>query len=198
MENNYLEVYHLLHRLGVTTNYCGFWYTAYAVQLFNESSDVRIMKRRVTDSYPDIDYIRHVYEDLSYYFQIGIDSGAGAILEFDLFDFASRFSHSPVVADSALKLLALGGYIDYTEEQDVPARVMLIASRDEISAMTSSNATARAFDPPSAVEIPAPLPRQPHTEKRGPPICSADPAKSTFQVSERLSAWRTAERDGPS
>ena len=117
---------------------------AYAVQLFNESSDVRIMKRRVTDSYPDIDYIRHVYEDLSYYFQIGIDSGAGAILEFDLFDFASRFSHSPVVADSALKLLALGGYIDYTEEQDVPARVMLIASRDEISAMTSSNATARA------------------------------------------------------
>ena len=52
MENNYLEVYHLLHRLGVTTNYCGFWYTAYAVQLCAEEPERLLMVTKWV--YPDV------------------------------------------------------------------------------------------------------------------------------------------------
>lgn len=115
---------------------------AYAVLLFAESSDKRIMRRRVADAYPDIDYIRRVYEELSYYFQIGIGSGKGAVLAFDLFDFAQKFDHSASLADSALKLLALAGYIDYTEEQDVPPRIMLLTGHDEIDNALAGNRTA--------------------------------------------------------
>lgn len=115
---------------------------AYAVMLFCEAADKRLLYRRVSDSYPELSYIRRVYEELSYYFQIGMGSGAGAILAFDLFDFSTKFKHVAVQADSALKLLALAGYIDYTEEQDVPPRLMLLAGRESLDAAARSNPTA--------------------------------------------------------
>ena len=115
---------------------------AYAVMLFCEAADKRLLHRRVSDSYPELSYIRRVYEELSYYFQIGMGSGAGAILAFDLFDFSTKFKHVAVQADSALKLLALAGYIDYTEEQDVPPRLMLLAGREGLDAAARSNPTA--------------------------------------------------------
>ena len=34
-----MEIYELLYRLGVTANYTGFFYTAYAVQLCAEHPD---------------------------------------------------------------------------------------------------------------------------------------------------------------
>lgn len=117
---------------------------AYAVMLFCEAADKRLLHRRVSDSYPEVSYIRRVYEELSYYFQIGMGSGGGATLAFDLFDFSSKFGHVAVQVDSALKLLALAGYIDYTEEQDVPPRLMLLAGREGLESAARSNPTAGA------------------------------------------------------
>ncbi len=116
---------------------------AYSVMLYNEAADNRIMRRMLTDAFPPIDYVRRVYEELSYYFQIGMGSGNGVVLDFNLADFSKKFKHTSVIADSALKLLALAGYIDYTEEQDVPPKIKILSTWDEIEKLTANDTTAR-------------------------------------------------------
>lgn len=104
---------------------------SYAVILYN-SNDRRLLGRRVTENFPDRDYIKQVYEHLSYYYQIGMGSGQGCILEFDLFEFCRRFGHRAVLADSALKILTQAGYIEYTEEQETDSRLKILVDRNEL------------------------------------------------------------------
>ena len=49
-------------------------FKAYAVLLYNHSDERKLMKR-ITDNFPDKDYIRQVYEHLAYYYQIGFSTG---------------------------------------------------------------------------------------------------------------------------
>ena len=47
-----MEIYELLYRLGVTANYTGFFYTAYAVQLCAEHPDRLMLVTKWV--YPDV------------------------------------------------------------------------------------------------------------------------------------------------
>ena len=104
---------------------------SYAVLLYN-GADQHKLEKRVTDTFPDKDYIRQVYEHLAYYYQIGIGSGYGHTFEFNIDQFCHTFRHFPIKVDSALKILSRAGYIEYTEEQDNQARLMFTISRGEL------------------------------------------------------------------
>ena len=104
---------------------------SYAVLLYN-SADQRKLEKRITDTFPDKDYIRQVYEHLAFYVQIGIGSGHGHTFEFNIDKFCHAFHHFPIQVDSALKILSRAGYIEYTEEQDNQARLMFTLSRGEL------------------------------------------------------------------
>ena len=104
---------------------------SYAVLLYN-SADQRKLEKRITDTFPDKDYIRQVYEHLAFYYQIGIGSGHGHTFEFNIDKFCHAFHHFPIQVDSALKILSRAGYIEYTEEQDNQARLMFTLSRGEL------------------------------------------------------------------
>jgi len=104
---------------------------AYAVLLYN-NSDERKLQKRISDSFPEKDYIRQVYEHLAYYYQIGVGSGYGHTFEFNIDKFCHNFHHFPIQVDSALKILQRAGYIEYTEEQDNQARVMFTVSRNDL------------------------------------------------------------------
>jgi ATP-dependent DNA helicase RecQ len=104
---------------------------SYAVLLYN-SADQRKLEKRITDTFPDKDYIRQVYEHLAFYYQIGIGSGYGHTFEFNIDKFCHAFHHFPIQVDSALKILSRAGYIEYTEEQDNQARLMFTLSRGEL------------------------------------------------------------------
>ena len=106
-------------------------FKAYAVLLYNHSDERKLMKR-ITDNFPDKDYIRQVYEHLAYYYQIGVGSGYGHTFEFNIDKFCHAFRHFPIQVDSALKILQRAGYIEYTEEQDNQARVMFTVSRNDL------------------------------------------------------------------
>ena len=56
---------------------------AYAVLLYAKSDKVNL-KKRITDTFPDKDYIRDVYENLQYYFQMAMGDGLGCTLTFNL------------------------------------------------------------------------------------------------------------------
>ena len=104
---------------------------AYAVLLYNDA-DQRKLDKRISDTFPEKDYIRKVYEHLAYFYQVGVGSGYHATFEFNIDKFCHAFHHFPIQVDSALKILNRAGYIEYTEEQDNQARVMFTISRNEL------------------------------------------------------------------
>ena len=104
---------------------------AYAVLLCGKG-DAGKLRKRIDDTYPPKDYVRQVYEDLAYYYQIGMGSGSGASFEFNVELFCQRFRHFPVRVVSALNLLTRAGYIQYEEERDNKARVHFTVGRDDL------------------------------------------------------------------
>jgi ATP-dependent DNA helicase RecQ len=99
--------------------------------LYNDA-DHRKLDKRISDTFPEKDYVRQVYEHLAYFYQVGVGSGYHATFEFNIDKFCHAFHHFPIQVDSALKILNRAGYIEYTEEQDNQARVMFTVSRNEL------------------------------------------------------------------
>lgn len=104
---------------------------AYAVLLYAKSDKTNLNKR-ITDTFPDKDYIRNVYEDVNYFFQMAMGDGLGCTFDFNLDEFCRNFKHFPVQADSALKILTRAGYLEYTDEQDNASRILFTVHRDEL------------------------------------------------------------------
>ncbi|MBE6281561.1 MAG: RecQ family ATP-dependent DNA helicase [Bacteroides sp.] len=104
---------------------------AYAVLLYAKSDKITLNKR-ISDTFPDKEYIRKVYEDLQYFFQMAMGDGLGCTYAFNLDEFCRNFKHFPVQADSALKILTRAGYLEYTDEQDNGSRLIFTLRRDEL------------------------------------------------------------------
>lgn len=104
---------------------------AYAVLICNNSDNAKLEKR-IADTFPEKEFIRTVYDQLAYFYQVGIGSGYNAIFEFPIDKFCFAYKHFPIQVDAALKILNRAGYIEYTEEQDCRARVMFMLERDEL------------------------------------------------------------------
>ena len=104
---------------------------AYAVLLYAKS-DKATLSKRITDTFPDKEYIRKVYEDVNYYFQMAMGDGLGCTFAFNLDEFCRNFKHLPIQADSALKILTRAGYLEYTDEQDNASRILFTIHRDEL------------------------------------------------------------------
>jgi len=102
---------------------------AYAVLLFNQS-DERKLYKRIYDNYPDVDYIKDVYEHLAYYYQIGLDTGQGASHVFNIDKFCTIYKYFPLQVDSALRILSRAGYIDYQLDPNAGSRVQILIDRE--------------------------------------------------------------------
>ena len=109
---------------------------AQAILLYNGSDNGKLSKR-ISDTFPEKDYIRQVYEHLAYYYQIATGDGYGVSREFVIEDFCQRFRHFPIRVHSALQLLDRAGYIEYNEEADNQARVRFLVGRDDLYRLDS-------------------------------------------------------------
>lgn len=104
---------------------------AYAVLLVG-SGDKALLHRRVTENFPDKEYIRDVYEHLHYYYQMAMGDGRGCMREFDIEQFCRTFKYFPVPVDSALRILTQAGYIEYIDEEENRSRLRFTLTRDEL------------------------------------------------------------------
>ena len=104
---------------------------AYAVLLYAKS-DKATLKKRITDTFPEKEYIRTVYEHINYYYQMAMGDGLGCVREFNIDEFCRNFKHFPIQVDSALKILTRAGYIEYTDEQDNNSRLMFTLTKEEL------------------------------------------------------------------
>ena len=111
---------------------------AYAVLLFAKS-DPTILRKRISDTFPEKDYIRKVYEDINFYYQMAMGDGLGCTYAFNIDEFCHNFKHFPIQVDSALKILTRAGYLEYTDEQDNASRLIFTLKRDELYRIQENN-----------------------------------------------------------
>lgn len=111
---------------------------AYAVLLYNNHDKITLSKR-ISDNFPDKDYIKQVYEHLAYFFQIGVGSGYGHTFEFNIGKFCNNFKHFPIRLEAALKILEKAGYIEYDGNGNERTRLMFLVERDELYKLNDLN-----------------------------------------------------------
>lgn len=105
--------------------------TAYAVLLYTPE-DKRKLSRRVSDNYPNKEFICSIYERVGYYYQMAVGDGEGCHYDFDLNEFCRNY-HLPIVqTESALRLLTQAGYILYKEEEEHTSRLRFLVTRDAL------------------------------------------------------------------
>ncbi len=104
---------------------------AFAVLIAN-NADKALLSRRLTDAFPPKETLRRIYELVGNFLDIAVGEGYGAMCEFNLELFCSRFKFMPAVVVSSLRLLTQAGYIDFNEEMTTRSRVMMIMNRHEL------------------------------------------------------------------
>ncbi|MBR6494115.1 MAG: RecQ family ATP-dependent DNA helicase [Prevotella sp.] len=116
---------------------------AYAVLLYN-SSDERKLEKRITDTFPEKDYIIKVYENLASFYQMAVGDGLDVTKTFDLDKFCRNFRHFPTQAEAALRLLDRAGYIHYDDEPDNASRLKFLIGRNELYRLEETTRTEEA------------------------------------------------------
>lgn len=109
---------------------------SYAVLLYNGHDRAKLINR-IEETFPPKEYIRQVYDHLSYFFQIGIGSGKGYTFEFPIDKFSFNFKHFPTRVNSALQIIHRAGYIKYEPNPNNIARVHFLLNRDDLYRLDS-------------------------------------------------------------
>ena len=105
---------------------------AFAVLLYDPSSDKAKARKRVADNYPEEEFLHTVYHKTCNYLGVGADSGQGATFFLDVYDLCQKM-HLPILTTySALHLLSQMGYCSFDEEQEIQPRVQLRVQRREL------------------------------------------------------------------
>ena len=104
---------------------------AYAVLLYNHQ-DVKLLAKRVDETYPSIDFVKQTYENVCYFLQVGVGEAQGRTFSFPIETFCRRFRMWPVTVNSALHLLNNAGYIWYEQEKEFRSALHFILRRDEL------------------------------------------------------------------
>ena len=105
--------------------------TSYAVLLYN-TQDLKTLNRRVAETYPDLNYVKQTYENVSYFLQVGVGEALGRTFYFPMETFCRTFRQFPVQTHAALQLLNNAGYIEYHEEQEFKSALHFILRKEEL------------------------------------------------------------------
>ena len=104
---------------------------AYAVTLFSRV-DRQVVARRLVDNYPSQDFIREIYDEISYYYSMALGDGLNCTYEFSLGDFCKQYHRPTLQTDSALRILTRMGYLEYVEEMEYSSRVRFVVGKDAL------------------------------------------------------------------
>ena len=104
---------------------------SYATLLWN-STDISRLRQIHTISYPDIQYIKDIYQKVFIHLNIPYEEGRDSVSKFNLVEFSKKFSLNSVSAYYAIKYLEQEGYWELTDELDNPSKIMFTVGRDEL------------------------------------------------------------------
>lgn len=104
---------------------------AYATLLYNDKDRVDLEKS-FTQSFPDIKYIKQVYQALGSYFQLAVGSGVGESFDFDIIDFCERYHFEVIKSFNALKALEKAGWLMLTDSVYIPSTLLIKVSKEKL------------------------------------------------------------------
>lgn len=117
---------------------------AYAVLLYNKNDRVNIEKR-IEANFPDIKTIKNIYNALGNYLQIPYGAGKYMAYDFNLYDFAATYRLNLQTAFSSLKILEQQGYIELSDELNIPSKIHFLVSRDDLYKFQVANISFDGF-----------------------------------------------------
>ena len=104
---------------------------AWCILLYNEK-DMQMQTQFLELSFPSQKETQQIYKSLAVYFNQAIGSGAGESFDFDIESFCERYNLEKAKTFYALKQLEQGGYIHMSESVFNPARLQIIANKEDL------------------------------------------------------------------
>jgi len=104
---------------------------AYTVLLYDQS-DISNTRAFIRSSYPEIKFIKQVYNSLGNYFQLAVGSGENFAFDFELSEFCNNYNFNTIEAYNALKLLESEGYILLEGALSNPSKLLILLNKEDI------------------------------------------------------------------
>ncbi len=102
-------------------------------------ADIKKLQENLTQSFPELDRIKLIYNALGNYFSIPVGAGENVSYPFVISDFANRYGFPIIEVFHTLKILEKEGFLLLSDSFDEPSKVMIKASRDDIYGFQVNN-----------------------------------------------------------
>ncbi len=112
---------------------------AYAVLLWS-NNDKQKLRKHISTSFPQPEAIKRVYEALGNFFQLPVGAGFQMVYDFDIGKFCSAFNLNILQVFNSLKILQQAGYLAFSEEIDIPSKVMFLIEGNNLYKFQVANA----------------------------------------------------------
>lgn len=96
------------------------------------SRDKGTLTRRLSQMFPEKDFVRKVYDEICRFINLPMGEGFGAIFDFNPELMCARYKLPPAQVMSAIGILDRSGYFDFIEEMDIETQVMITESREQL------------------------------------------------------------------
>lgn len=113
--------------------------------LLSSKNDKSNLRRRLTQTFPDREVIKKIYERACNFLNLSIGEGYDSLKEFDFEKFCDTFHIERRQALAAFHLLSQAGYLDFIEETESTSRVLITVEREELYHITSSPAAEKTL-----------------------------------------------------
>jgi ATP-dependent DNA helicase RecQ len=111
---------------------------AYAVQLLTEA-DIFDLDRKIVEGYPDIDFIKNIYDSLCKYLRVAYENGENQSFDFDARNFAHSIKTDAFKIYAVLKILEQQKLIYLSDGAYSLSQVKAIAQKDHMFDFQSKN-----------------------------------------------------------
>ncbi len=102
-------------------------------------SDQGVLRRHVTDAFPEKEFIKKVYERVGNFLEVAVGEGFEKLCDFNFNLFCQTFKMPILPTHNALQLLTRAGYIEFIEEIETQSRIMILANKNELYDIASEN-----------------------------------------------------------
>ncbi|MFT4754311.1 MAG: ATP-dependent DNA helicase RecQ [Salibacteraceae bacterium] len=101
---------------------------AWAILLYS-TSDLDDLRSRLELSFPELDFIKHIYKVLINFYLVSPGTGAGKSFPFQISEICKRYKLKPIQVYSSMKFLEKEGYISLSDSARTPSRVFITTSQ---------------------------------------------------------------------
>ena len=102
-------------------------------------ADIKKLQENLTQSFPEMERIKLIYNALGNYFNIPVGAGENVSYPFIITDFANRYGFNVVEVFHTLKILEKESFLMLSDSFDEPSQVMIKASRDDLYGFQVNN-----------------------------------------------------------